>query len=115
MNCRRVLVPFITCGNNRLSSGRLHSVLLRFEFLDECSEGGKADSPRASWPLPDQLYSRRGEEPGLMRKLQQRRPAMKVKEVMHKGVDWVSPDTPVTELAKLAADSGKEAADRGAA
>ena len=26
---------------------------------------------------------------------------MKVKEVMHKGVDWVSPDTPLTELAKL--------------
>jgi CBS domain-containing protein len=26
---------------------------------------------------------------------------MKVKEVMHKGVDWVSPDTPVAELAKL--------------
>jgi CBS domain-containing protein len=26
---------------------------------------------------------------------------MKVKDVMHKGVDWVSPDTPVTELAKL--------------
>src|SRR5262249_45583579 len=26
---------------------------------------------------------------------------MKVKEVMHKGVDWVGPDTPVTELAKL--------------
>ena len=26
---------------------------------------------------------------------------MEVKEVMHKGVDWVSPDTPVTELAKL--------------
>ena len=26
---------------------------------------------------------------------------MKVKEVMHKGVDWVSPETPVTELAKL--------------
>ena len=24
-----------------------------------------------------------------------------VKEAMHKGVDWVSPDTPVTELAKL--------------
>jgi CBS domain-containing protein len=23
------------------------------------------------------------------------------KDVMHKGVDWVSPDTPVTELAKL--------------
>src|SRR5438552_4099678 len=32
---------------------------------------------------------------------QQRRSAMKVKEAMHKGVDWVSPDTPVTELAKL--------------
>ena len=26
---------------------------------------------------------------------------MKVKDVMHKGVDWVSSDTPVTELAKL--------------
>lgn len=26
---------------------------------------------------------------------------MKVKEAMHKGVDWVSPDTPLTEIAKL--------------
>lgn len=26
---------------------------------------------------------------------------MKVKEVMHKGVDWVSPDTPLSEIAKL--------------
>ena len=26
---------------------------------------------------------------------------MKVKEVMHKGVDWVGPDTPITEIAKL--------------
>jgi CBS domain-containing protein len=26
---------------------------------------------------------------------------MKVKEVMHKGVDWVSPDTPISEIAKL--------------
>ena len=26
---------------------------------------------------------------------------MKVKDAMHKGVDWVSPETPVTELAKL--------------
>jgi CBS domain-containing protein len=26
---------------------------------------------------------------------------MKVKDVMHKGIDWVSPDTPVTEIAKL--------------
>jgi CBS domain-containing protein len=26
---------------------------------------------------------------------------MKVKDAMHKGVDWVSPDIPVTELAKL--------------
>src|SRR4051795_10514831 len=32
---------------------------------------------------------------------QKRRLAMKVKDVMHKGVNWVSPDTPVTELAKL--------------
>ncbi len=29
---------------------------------------------------------------------------MKVKEAMHKGVDWVSPDTPVTELSKLMCD-----------
>jgi CBS domain-containing protein len=34
-------------------------------------------------------------------KLEQRRTAMKVKDAMHRGVDWVSPDTPVTELAKL--------------
>ncbi|HZO45698.1 MAG TPA: CBS domain-containing protein [Xanthobacteraceae bacterium] len=26
---------------------------------------------------------------------------MKVKDAMHKGVKWVSPDTPVTEIAKL--------------
>ena len=26
---------------------------------------------------------------------------MKVKDAMHKGVDWVSPDTPISELAKL--------------
>jgi CBS domain-containing protein len=26
---------------------------------------------------------------------------MKVKDAMHKGVDWVNPDTPVVELAKL--------------
>jgi hypothetical protein len=26
---------------------------------------------------------------------------MKVKEVMHKGVDWVVPDTPVTDIANL--------------
>jgi CBS domain-containing protein len=30
-----------------------------------------------------------------------RRSAMKVKEAMHKGVEWVGPDTPVIELAKL--------------
>jgi CBS domain-containing protein len=30
--------------------------------------------------------------------------AMKVKDAMHKGVDWVSPDTPVAELAKLMRD-----------
>ena len=29
---------------------------------------------------------------------------MRVKDAMHKGVDWVSPDTPVTELAKLMCD-----------
>ena len=33
-----------------------------------------------------------------------RRSAMKVKDAMHKGVDWVGPDTPVTELAKLMRD-----------
>ena len=26
---------------------------------------------------------------------------MKVKDVMHKGVDWVNPDTPIAEIAKL--------------
>ena len=26
---------------------------------------------------------------------------MKVKDVMHKGADWLSPDTPLTEVAKL--------------
>ena len=26
---------------------------------------------------------------------------MKVKEAMHKGVEWVGPDTPIIELAKL--------------
>ena len=26
---------------------------------------------------------------------------MRVKDAMHKGVDWVSPDTPITEIAKL--------------
>jgi CBS domain-containing protein len=26
---------------------------------------------------------------------------MKVRDAMHKGVDWVGPETPVTELAKL--------------
>jgi CBS domain-containing protein len=31
-------------------------------------------------------------------------PSMKVKEAMHKGVDWVSPDTPVPELARLMRD-----------
>lgn len=29
---------------------------------------------------------------------------MKVKEAMHKGVDWVSPDTPIAEIAKLMRD-----------
>jgi CBS domain-containing protein len=29
---------------------------------------------------------------------------MKVKDVMHRGVDWVSPETPVAELAKLMRD-----------
>ena len=29
---------------------------------------------------------------------------MKLKDAMHKGVDWVSPETPVAELAKLMRD-----------
>jgi CBS domain-containing protein len=29
---------------------------------------------------------------------------MKVKDAMHKGVDWVSPDTPIIEIAKLMRD-----------
>src|SRR5215471_1084361 len=31
-------------------------------------------------------------------------PTMKVKDAMHKGVDWVGPDTPVSELATLMRD-----------
>jgi CBS domain-containing protein len=31
----------------------------------------------------------------------QRRSSMKVKDVMHKGVEWVGPDTPIDEIAKL--------------
>src|SRR5262252_7623735 len=38
---------------------------------------------------------------GLAYQLQQWRSAMKVKDAMHKGVEWVGPDTPVIELAKL--------------
>src|SRR5262252_10319087 len=41
---------------------------------------------------------------GLAYQLQQWRSAMKVKDAMHKGVDWVGPDTPVVELAKLMRD-----------
>ena len=29
---------------------------------------------------------------------------MKVKDVMHRGVDWVGPETPISELAKLMRD-----------
>ena len=29
---------------------------------------------------------------------------MKVKDAMHRGVDWMSPDTPVRELARLMRD-----------
>src|SRR5215470_15315454 len=32
---------------------------------------------------------------------QHRRSTMKVKEVMHKGVEWVGPETPLVEIAKL--------------
>jgi CBS domain-containing protein len=31
---------------------------------------------------------------------------MKVNEAMHKGVDWVAPETPVTQLAELMAEHG---------
>ena len=37
-------------------------------------------------------------------KLKQRRSHHESQNSMHKGVDWVSPDTPVTELAKLMRD-----------
>jgi CBS domain-containing protein len=53
---------------------------------------------------PDQLYNSETGGRAALHQLhlkQQWRLAMKVKDVMHKGVDWVSPDTPVTELAKL--------------
>jgi CBS domain-containing protein len=38
---------------------------------------------------------------GKSTQLQRRRSTMKVKDAMHKGVDWVSPDTPISEIAKL--------------
>src|SRR5258708_38191068 len=59
---------------------------------------------------PDQLYnSENGGRAALHQvhlkpknpETQEWRLSMKVKDVMHKGVDWVSPNTPVTELAKL--------------
>ena len=33
--------------------------------------------------------------------LQQQRSTMKVRDAMHKGVEWVGPETPISELAKL--------------
>ena len=30
---------------------------------------------------------------------------MKVKDAMHRGVEWLGPDTPVTEIAKLMCDN----------
>src|SRR5262249_55243701 len=55
-------------------------------------------------PVPEEpigcIVEARG-EPALMRKLQQRRPAVEVKDAMHKGGDWVSPRQPVTQIAKL--------------
>src|SRR5262249_20531533 len=38
MNCRRVPVPFITCGNNRHGTYGSALLPLRFELLNECSE-----------------------------------------------------------------------------
>jgi CBS domain-containing protein len=70
------------------------------------ANGGTAAAAKAIAPTGlDQLYSPRHRvNRGWIHRLpkvQQRRWVMKVKDVMHKGVDWVSPDTPVTELAKL--------------
>src|SRR5260370_999303 len=39
---------------------------------------------------------------------------MKVKDVMHKGVDWGSPNTPVTEVAKLMREHDGPSVKRGA-
>jgi CBS domain-containing protein len=47
-----------------------------------------------------------GETAGDVRHFSKGRSPMKVKEAMHKGVEWVGPDTPVTELAKLMRDMG---------
>src|SRR5215813_3561794 len=55
-------------------------------------------------PVPDEPIGCIVEEArgtGADTRKQQRRPAVKVKDAMHKGVDWVSPDTPASELAKL--------------
>lgn len=70
------------------------SVSARFHMLPE------------KWDLDDDLW-----QPNPVRSKmkhgggnQQGRSAMKVKDAMHKGVDWVSPETPVAELAKLMRD-----------
>jgi hypothetical protein len=61
-------------------------------------ETSECDGAEARAGGTDRLYSRSARGTGAD---QQRRPAVKVRDAMHKGVDWVSPDTPVTELAKL--------------
>ena len=54
-------------------------------------------------PVPgtDRLYSRSARVTGADRQTSAMEVRLKVKDAMHKGVEWVSPDTPVTELANL--------------
>src|SRR5262249_14991783 len=66
-----------------------------------------SEHPRKTPPdRSDQVYSHSTRAGAALQfiectQLQQRRSAMKVKDVMHKGVDWVGSDTPVLEIAKL--------------
>jgi CBS domain-containing protein len=86
-------------------SGAIHSQSgLKRLSAPTVSDANDYTSATALKPVPEdpiRCIVESAREPGLIRERQQPRSAMKVKDAMHKGVDWVSPDTPVTELAKL--------------
>ena len=92
-------------GNPSLRRGHPGSALASLRFGPGYEPGYEAVRGVASRHMPRHTICRiirrgwvlsfAGCEP------EQWRSAMKVKDVMHKGVDWVDPDTPVVELARL--------------